>query len=199
MSPSCLISSLKLLGFDLVLDTNTAADLTICEEGTELLHKVQAKLADPENADPMPLFTSCCPGWMQLVEKSYPDMAKYVSTCKSPHMMYGAMVKAYSEETLGVPKDKVYICSIMPCVRKRAESDHAAFEHDGVRDVDNVITTKDLGILCRKMGIKKEDLKGDEIFDSPFQMDGEGSGAGQLFGATGGVMYVFSSTLHCDL
>ena len=116
-----LVTALKELGFDLVLDTSTAADLTICEEGTELLHRIQARV---ENAnmkfgesnpgpEPLPLFTSCCPGWMTMVEKNAPGIAPYVSTCKSPHMMYGALLKEYSEEMLGQPADKVYFCSVM--------------------------------------------------------------------------------------
>jgi iron only hydrogenase large subunit-like protein len=116
-----LVAALKVLGFDLVLDTNTAADITICEEGTELLHRIQARV---ENAnikfgeghpgpEPLPLFTSCCPGWMNMVEKNAPEIAPYVSTCKSPHMMYGALIKEYSEEMLGQPAGKLYFCSVM--------------------------------------------------------------------------------------
>jgi iron only hydrogenase large subunit-like protein len=117
-----LVTALKQLGFDLVLDTNTGADITICEEATELLHRIQARV---ENAnikqfgegnpgpEPLPLFTSCCPGWLNMVAKHAPEIASYVSTCKSPHMMYGAIVKEYSEEMLGQPADKVYLCSVM--------------------------------------------------------------------------------------
>jgi iron-only hydrogenase group A len=192
-----LVAALKKLGFDIVLDTNTAADLTICEEGTELLHRLQARVNNNQEdakfgeGDPgpelMPLFTSCCPGWMNMVEKTAPELAPYVSTCKSPHMMYGAFLKEYSEEILGQPADKVYFTSVMPCVRKRGESDRAAFEHNGIRDIDNVITTKDLGQLLRLKGIDMAELEPVK-FDSPFEIDGTGSGAGQLFGATGGVM-----------
>ena len=191
-----LVAALKKLGFDLVLDTNTAADLTICEEGTELLHRLKAKAENAESqkfgegdpgSEPLPLFTSCCPGWMACVEKGAPEIAPYVSTCKSPHMMYGALLREYSEEMLGRPADNVYVCSVMPCVRKRGESDHAAFQRNGVRDIDNVITTKDLGQLLRLKGIDIRELE-PVTFDSPFQTDGTGTGAGQLFGATGGVM-----------
>lgn len=202
-----MVASLKELGFDLVLDTNTAADITIVEEGTELLHRLEAlqeqqdaafAQGDPGPA-PMPLFTSCCPGWMNYVEKSEPDLAPYLSTCKSPHMMYGAVLKEYSEEMLGLPADQVYFTSVMPCVRKRGESDFAAFTHDGIRDIDNVITTKDLGELLRMKDIHPADLL-PVTMDSPFQTngdgDGTGSGAGQLFGATGGVMEAAVRTVY---
>lgn len=205
-----LVAALKKLGFDLVLDTNTAADLTIMEEGTELLQRLKARAerfretnagdsasfghgdAGPE---PLPLFTSCCPGWLTALEKMDPELAPYVSSCKSPHMMYGAFVKAYSDKLLGEPPEKVYFTSIMPCVRKRGESDRAAFTKEGVRDVDNVITTKDLGTLLRMKDINPSDL--DPVdFDSPFQSDGTGTGAGQLFGATGGVMEAAVRTVY---
>jgi iron only hydrogenase large subunit-like protein len=110
-------------------------------------------------------------------------------------MMYGAVLKEFSQEMLGRPADKVYFTSIMPCVRKRGESDHAAFEHGGIRDVDNVITTKDLGQLLRMKGIHPADLL-PQRFDSPFQTNGAGTGAGQLFGATGGVMEAAVRTVY---
>lgn len=196
-----LVASLKELGFDIVLDTNTAADLTICEEGTELLHRIMARQNLKEegrgdhDAEPLPLFTSCCPGWMSMVAKSAPELIPYISTCKSPHMMYGAVVKRNSEELFGRLATEIYTCSVMPCVKKRGESDHSIFTNNSVRDVDNVITTKDLGALLAKYDVDPREL--DPIpFDSPFQKeeasdeddDGLGSGAGQLFGATGGVM-----------
>lgn len=115
-----LVAALRQLGFDLVLDVNTAADLTICEEGTELLQRLQSgKSYD------MPLFTSCCPGWMTLVEKSMPELADSISTSKSPHMMYGAVLKEFRQELLG--HNHVYLTSVMPCVKKRGESDRACF------------------------------------------------------------------------
>jgi iron-only hydrogenase group A len=190
-----LVAALKALGFDLVLDTNTAADLTVCEEATELIQRINAaRQPQSFSSKPLPLFTSCCPGWMNLVEKSYPELAPYISTCKSPHMMYGAVLKEYASEWLHQPASDVYICSIMPCVRKRGESDRPAFVRntgDGsetVRDVDNVLTTKDVGVLLRQRGVDPVNLT-PLPFDSPFtNMNGTGTGAGQLFGATGGVM-----------
>ncbi len=232
-SPSLLVASLKALGFDLVLDTNTGADLTICEEGTELLNHIlhREKRLNEEKTETFvgetpsfegvgskeendsyhdeikgtntevsigeghfPLFTSCCPGWLNLISKSNPELIPYVSTCKSPHMMYGAMVKHYSHELLGRDPADVYLASVMPCVRKRGESDHPIFIHNGIRDVDNVITTKDLGDLLLLHEI--DPLTLDALpYDSPFREEGVdeppaglGTGAGQLFGATGGVM-----------
>lgn len=193
-TPGQLVASLKRLGFDLVLDTNTAADITICEEGTELWARLQARdknqvsfgKGDPA-PQPLPLFTSCCPGWMLYIEKSEPELSPYISSCKSPHMMYGALIKHYCNELLGEKPGKVYLTSVMPCVRKRGESDRECFANDGLRDVDNVVTTQDLGQMLRKKGINPAELE-PLPFDSPFQMDGTGSGAGQLFGATGGVM-----------
>ena len=185
-----LVASLKAIGFDLVLDTNTAADLTICEEGQELLKRILAKEDGSETS--LPLFTSCCPGWMRLVEKSAPEMIPYLSTCKSPHMMYGAVLKRFSKELLGCEANEIYLCSIMPCVRKKGESDAPVFVKNGVRDVDNVITTKDLGVMLKEKEIDPLQLE-PKHYDSPFQSETErgsglGSGAGQLFGATGGVM-----------
>ena len=130
-----------------------------------------------------------------MVAKSAPELIPYISTCKSPHMMYGAVVKRNSEELFGRPATEIYTCSVMPCVKKRSEADHPVFTNNSVRDVDNVITTKDLGALLTKYDIDPRKL--DAIpFDSPFQKeealddddDGLGSGAGQIFGATGGVM-----------
>ena len=190
-----MVASIKALGFDLVLDTNTAADLTVMEEGHELLNKVKAKAANPDAADHMPLFTSCCPGWLAFVEKSAPEFAPYVSSCKSPHMMFGALLKAYSQDMFGVPADRIYVCSVMPCVRKRGESDQVVFVRDGIRDVDNVITTKDLGMLMECLEIDLHKLE-EAKYDSPFQLNGRGSGAGQLFGATGGVMEAAVRTVY---
>lgn len=199
-----LIASLRQVGFDLVLDTNTGADLTICEEGMELLQRIKGSKMDQaentsirdSNMKHLPLFTSCCPGWLNMVQKSVPELIPYISTCKSPHMMYGALVKEYSQEMFGLPADKVYFCSIMPCVRKRGESDHLAFIHDGIRDIDNVITTKDLGMILQSKDIDPYILES-VPFDSPFaHLDGTGSGAGQLFGATGGVMEAAVRTVY---
>jgi iron-only hydrogenase group A len=189
-----LVAALKELGFDLVLDTNTGADITICEEAAELLARLRAKGSQgpSEFGTPggsLPMFTSCCPGWLAYIEKSAPELSGYISSCKSPHMIYGALIKEYSRDLLGVTPDHVYLTSIMPCVRKRGESDQECFRRsDGVREVDNVVTTKDIGQMFLNKGIDPGNLE-PIPFDSPFQLDsGDGSGAGQLFGSTGGVM-----------
>jgi iron only hydrogenase large subunit-like protein len=129
---------------------------------------------------------------MKLVEKSAPEIIPFLSTCKSPHMMYGAVLKRFSKDLLGCEPHEIYLCSVMPCVHKKAESDARIFIKDGVRDVDNVITTKDLGLMLRNSGIDALELEPKQ-YDSPFQSEeasgsGLGTGAGQLFGATGGVM-----------
>ena len=201
-----LVAALKEFGFDLVLDTNVAADITICEEGTELLTRLRARNEVETDAtttfgqgepgpEPLPMFTSCCPGFLAYIEKSDSELAPYLSSCKSPHMMYGALIKHYSEDLLGESAGKVYLTSVMPCVRKRGESDRDCFAHDGLRDVDNVITTRDLGQLLRRKGVDPGELE-PAPFDSPFQTNGEGSGAGQLFGATGGVMEAAVRTVY---
>ena len=148
-----------------------------------------------EHDKQLPLFTSCCPGWLNLVQKSRKDLIPFISTCKSPHMMYGAMLKEFSMKMFHEAPERIYLCSVMPCVRKRGESDHKVFVHNGVREVDNVITTKDLAMILRSKQINPFDL-GVELFDSPFQSDGIGTGAGQLFGATGGVMEAAVRTVY---
>ena len=216
-----LVSALKELGFDYVLDTNTAADLTICEEGVELLHRILArekmKQVGHTNDDipeppPLPLFTSCCPGWLIFLAKSSPELVPYISSCKSPHMMYGAVVKRNSKALFGEEKpENIYFCSVMPCIKKRKESDHVIFSfkseaEDGstidVRDIDNVITTKDLGDLLNMHSIDSTKLE-PLPFDSPFQNEkdedtpsGLGTGAGQLFGVTGGVMEAATRSVY---
>ena len=201
-SPGMLVSALKQLGFDLVLDTNTAADLTICEEVTELLRRLPQTPANGNNDNTgLPLFTSCCPGWMNWIQKIDPELAPYISTCKSPHIMYGSVVKKFGTELMGTTNSSIYFTSIMPCILKRGESDRPAFANgDGVRDVDNVITTRDLGQLLKLKEIDPLQCK-DVPFDSPFQQeqqeqDGTGTGAGQLFGASGGVMEAAVRTVH---
>lgn len=188
-----LVASLKALGFDVVLDTNTAADLTICEEATELLHHIKAR-QEGNIDESQPLFTSCCPGWLFFLEKSAPDLMPYLSSCKSPMMMFGAVIKRNSQELFGLSPGQILSVGIMPCVAKRQESDEAIFSSNGIRDVDLVITTKELGSLLERHGIDPRKLE-PIPFDAPFQRpeddgttDGLGTGAGQLFGATGGVM-----------
>ena len=193
LKANVLVASLKAIGFDLVLDTNTAADLTICEESQELLHRVMARKEPDGSKTGMPLFSSCCPGWMKFVNKSEVEIIPHLSTCKSPHMMYGAVLKRLSKELIGCEPHEIYICSVMPCVLKKTESDAPIFVNDGVRDLDNVITTKDVGVMLRIRNIDPLSLEPKQ-YDSPFQVEevtgggsGLGTGAGQLFGSTGGV------------
>ena len=200
------MGALQKLGFDLVLDMNTSADMTICEEATELLHRIQTRLnqseKDPNGHQPhMPLFSSCCPGWLNFVEKFEPDLAKDISTCKSPQQIYGSIVKEYSQDFLQVPDEKVYVCGIMPCVLKKGEADRPVFvRQDGIQEIDNVITTRDLGDLLRHQGIHNPQAELTEAnFESPFayiEQGAVGTGAGQIFGATGGVTEAAVRTLY---
>jgi iron only hydrogenase large subunit-like protein len=197
-----MVAALRRLGFDYVFDTLFGADLTIMEEGTELLERLAAHLeqakkqrdASAKGGDaaaaaapppPLPMFTSCCPGWIAMVEKSNPELIPYLSTCKSPQMMMGAVISNYFAATAGVPPEKLVSVSVMPCVRKQGEADRPWFATTGVaRDVEHVITTVELAKALQERGIDPEALP-EEEFDSPL---GVGSGGGQLFGTTGGVM-----------
>nr|WNF20777.1 hydrogenase [synthetic construct] len=190
-----MVTGLRMLGFDYVFDTLFGADLTIMEEGSELLHRLTEHLeAHPHSDEPLPMFTSCCPGWIAMLEKSYPDLIPYVSSCKSPQMMMGAMVKTYLSEKQGIPAKDIVMVSVMPCVRKQGEADREWFcvSEPGVRDVDHVITTAELGNIFVERGIKLNDLQ-ESPFDNPV---GEGSGGGVLFGTTGGVMEAALRTVY---
>ena len=175
-----MVTALRQMGADYVYDTTFSADLTIMEEGTELLHC----LRDGDLAV-QPMFTSCCPGWVRFVKTQYPDMVKNLSTAKSPQQMFGAMSKTYIAQKLGIDPSKVFSLSIMPCVAKKYERSVPQVNDSGRgSDVDLVLTTRELDSFIRSDSIKPEDLT-DVPFDSIF---GEGSGAGVIFGTTGGVM-----------
>jgi NADH-quinone oxidoreductase subunit G/NADP-reducing hydrogenase subunit HndD len=171
-----MVAALRKMGFDKVFDTNFAADLTIMEEGTELI----SRLTSGEN---LPLMTSCCPGWVKFVEHNFPDMLNNLSTCKSPHEMEGAMIKSYFAKKAGIDPKKIVVVSIMPCTAKKFEGEREELSHEGMQDVDYVLTTRELAQMIKEAGIDFKNLKGDN-FDNPI---GEGSGAGVIFGATGGV------------
>lgn len=171
-----MVAALRKLGFDKVFDTDFAADLTIMEEGTELLKR----LGTGEN---LPLMTSCCPGWVKFVEHFYPDMLDNLSTCKSPHQMEGALIKSYFASNMGIDPQKIVVVSIMPCVAKKFEGQREELSFNGLQDVDYVLTTRELAQMIKEGGIHFVNLP-DESFDNPF---GEGTGAGVIFGATGGV------------
>lgn len=169
-----LVSALRKVGFDYIFDTTFSADLTIMEEGSELLHRL------PEIKESgLPMFTSCCPGWVNFVKKEYPQYLERLSTAKSPQQMFGAVTKSYYAEKLGVEPEKIFCVSIMPCLAKKDE-----ITWDGRGDVDAVLTTREVERMLKSFFIKTEGLQ-EEEFDNPL---GIGSGAGVIFGATGGVM-----------
>lgn len=180
-----MVTGLRDIGFDKVLDVDFAADLTIMEEGTELLGRLSAAwgLTEPnEHTGPLPMFTSCCPAWITMVEKSYPELIPHLSTCKSPQQMLGAVVKHYYAEKLGVKAENLCLVSIMPCTAKKSEADREEMKRsDEVRDVDYVLTTRELGHIFRHKRVPLASLS-ESSYDSPL---GESSGAAILFGATG--------------
>lgn len=173
-----MVAALKLLGFDKVYDTNFGADLTIMEEGYEFINRLQ-------NGGVLPMITSCSPVWINYCEKEYPDLLDYLSSCKSPHMMLGAMIKSYYAKQHQLDPKNIYVVSIMPCVAKKGEKERSQMIKDEMKDVDAVLTTRELGKLIKMFGVNFVDLK-DEEFDQ--DMFGEYTGAGVIFGASGGVM-----------
>ena len=175
-----MAAALRKLGFDYVFDTNFSADLTIMEEGSELVEM----LKDKENHQ-FPLFTSCCPGWVRFMKTQYPDMTGQLSTAKSPQQMFGTIAKTYYAEVLGVDPEKIYCVSIMPCVAKKYEcSVEAVNDAEAGADVDVSLTTRELARMIVASGIDVMQLP-EEDFDQPL---GTGTGAAVIFGATGGVM-----------
>ena len=172
-----MVTALKILGFDAVFDTDTAADLTIMEEGNELIDRIRG-------GGKLPLITSCSPGWIKFCEHNYPDMLDNLSTCKSPHQMFGAILKSYYAEKKGIDPKDIVVVSVMPCTAKKFEAARPEMEVNGIRDVDIVITTRELSQMIYDMGLDFTILH-DSEFDNPF---GEATGAGHIFGVTGGVM-----------
>ncbi|MCI9050027.1 MAG: 2Fe-2S iron-sulfur cluster binding domain-containing protein [Coprobacillus sp.] len=173
-----MVAALKLVGFDKVYDTNFGADLTIMEEGYEFINRLQ-------NNGKLPMITSCSPGWINYCEKEYPELLDNLSTCKSPHMMLGAMLKSYYAKQMRIDPKDIYVVSIMPCVAKKGEKERTQMIKKEMKDVDAVLTTRELGKLIKMFGVNFVDLK-DEEFDQ--DMFGEYTGAGVIFGASGGVM-----------
>ena len=175
-----LVAALRKVGFDYIFDTNFSADLTIMEEGTEFLERFK----DKKNSK-LPMFTSCCPGWVRFVKTQYPDMVDNLSTAKSPQQMFGAIAKSYYAQLLGVDPSRIFSISIMPCTAKKYEAGVSVMRDAGAgQDVDVVLTTREVDRLIRAEHINPHTLE-EEEFDMPL---GISSGAGVIFGATGGVM-----------
>lgn len=172
-----MVAALRSLGFDKVFDTNFSADLTIMEEGHEFIDRLQ-------NGGVLPMITSCSPGWVNMIELKYPELLPHLSTAKSPQQMFGAVAKTYYAEKAGIDPAKIVSVSVMPCTAKKAEAQREEMCDSGYRDVDIVITTRELGRMIREAGIDFVSLP-EESFDSPL---GTGTGAAVIFGNTGGVM-----------
>ncbi|MBR5507131.1 MAG: [Clostridia bacterium] len=180
-----MVAALKRLGFDKVFDTDTSADLTIMEEGTEFIER----FTKGEN---LPIITSCSPGWVKFCEHYYPEFIGNLSTCKSPMEMFGAIIKSYYADKSGINKDNIYSVAIMPCTSKKFEASRDEHSTSGAQDIDCSLTTRELARMIKQAGIDFASLP-DEEFDTPF---GEASGAGVIFGTTGGVMEAAIRTVY---
>lgn len=177
-----MATALRMVGFDHVYDTDFSADLTIMEEGTELLQRLNKFLAGEETH--LPIMTSCCPAWVNYYETQFPDMLDYPSTARSPQQMFGSVAKNYMAEKLGVSRDKLVMVSVMPCLAKKTEAARPEFSVDGNRDVDIVLSTRELAKLIKLKDIDLKNLP-ESDFDDPL---GESTGAAVIFGSTGGVI-----------
>ncbi|MFA6651681.1 MAG: NADH-dependent [FeFe] hydrogenase, group A6 [Bacteroidales bacterium] len=186
-----MAAALRSLGFDKVFDTDFAADLTIMEEGTELLDRITRYLNGDKEVR-LPILTSCCPAWVNFFETNYPDMLDVPSTARSPQQMFGAIAKTYMAEKLGVKREDMVVVSVMPCLAKKYECQRDEFKVDGNPDVDYAITTRELAHLIKIGNIDFKTLK-DEDFDRPM---GESTGAGVIFGVTGGVIEAATRTAY---
>ncbi len=175
--PGKMVAALQCLGFNRVYDTNFAADLTIMEESSELVKRIT-------EGGPLPMFTSCCPAWVKFVENEYPELISHLSSCKSPQQMAGTMFKTYGASFDGVDAENVYSVAIMPCTCKKFEASRPEMKSSGYRDVDAVLTTRELAYLIKEASIDFTSLP-EKSFDKPL---GIYSGAGTIFGVTGGVM-----------
>lgn len=180
-----LVSALRRLGFDKIFDTDFTADLTIVEEVNELVDRIK-------NGGTLPMLTSCSPGWINFIEGFYSESTANLSSCKSPQQMFGALAKTYYAEKMGINPEDICVISIMPCTAKKYEASRSEMGRDGIRDVDIVLTTRELARMIREAGIDFLKLDNQE-FDAPF---GISTGAGVLFGASGGVMEAALRTLY---
>lgn len=185
-----MVSALRSLGFREVFDTNFTADLTILEEGTELLHRLEKAVKGGETT--LPMITSCSPGWIKFVEHAYPEKLDHLSTCKSPHTMLGALIKSYYAEKINVDPKDIYVVSIMPCTAKKFEITREEMQNNGQPNVDAVLTTRELAAMIKEAGIDFTRLE-DEEFDNPL---GLSTGAADIFGITGGVMEAALRTVY---
>ncbi|MEE4199051.1 MAG: NADH-dependent [FeFe] hydrogenase, group A6 [Bacteroidales bacterium] len=179
-----MAAALRRLGFNSVLDTDFTADLTIMEEGTELLTRLKKALVDKDPSVKLPMTTSCSPGWVKFIEHMYPEYLENVSTCKSPQQMFGALAKTYYAQKKEIDPSKIVSVSIMPCTAKKFEANRPEMRDSGYQDVDLGLTTRELAVMIKQAGIDFGQLP-DEKFDS---LMGDSSGAAVIFGATGGVM-----------
>ncbi|NMC38496.1 MAG: 2Fe-2S iron-sulfur cluster binding domain-containing protein [Bacteroidales bacterium] len=179
-----MVNALKQLGFDSVLDTDFSADLTIMEEGTELLVRLKKALVDGDKSVSFPMFTSCSPGWIKFIEHKYPEFLPNLSTCKSPQQMFGALAKTFYAQKKKLDPSKIVSVSIMPCTAKKFEADRPEMRASGFKDIDFVLTTRELAVMIKQAGIDFRSLDSSH-YDS---IMGDSTGAGVIFGATGGVM-----------
>ena len=178
ISTGKIVSALKALGFKYVFDTNYGADLTILEEASEFIHRFK-------NSHNLPLLTSCCPAWINFIEKNYPNLLHLPSSCKSPQEMFGSIAKNYfAPKVINIEPKDLYVVSVMPCVAKKYEASRKELSTDGILDVDISITTRELAKMIKEIGINFNDIK-EENFDNPL---GESTGSADIFGATGGVL-----------
>jgi NADH-quinone oxidoreductase subunit G/[NiFe] hydrogenase diaphorase moiety small subunit/NADP-reducing hydrogenase subunit HndD len=187
-----LVSALRRLGFDAVLDTAFSADLTTVEEGAELLSRLRRKYGDRDNQVRLPMTTSCSPGWIKYMEHLFPEFIEHVSTCKSPQQMFGVLAKTYYAQKNDISPDRIVTVSVMPCTAKKFEADRPEMRASGCKDVDYVLTTRELAIMINQAGIDIKTLPNDH-YDS---LMGKATGAGVIFGATGGVMEATLRTVY---
>jgi NADP-reducing hydrogenase subunit HndD len=186
-----MVTALRRIGFDKVFDTDFAADLTIMEEGTELLERI-SKYLEGDKTVKLPILTSCCPAWVNFIEHQFPDLKEIPSTAKSPQQMFGAIAKTYLADKMGVKREDLVVVSVMPCLAKKFEAQREEFKVDGNPDVDYSISTRELAHLIKQSIGDIADLP-DEDFDPVM---GESSGAGVIFGVTGGVIEAACRTAY---
>ncbi len=187
-----LNAALRKIGFDRIFDTNFAADLTIMEEGSELVERLRKKIVEKDEKVKLPMFTSCSPGWVKFMEHYYPEYLPHLSTCKSPQQMFGAIIKTYYAKKIGIDPSKIVTVALMPCAAKKFECNRPEMRDSGFKDIDYGLTTREMAAMIKEAGIDLHDMP-EEDFDHPL---GLGSGAGLIFGSTGGVMEAALRTVY---